>query len=443
MPETSLKTGTAQPARPRNIRTGLAFLRLTYTETAVAIARRSIPFLLGMALYNLGVNYIWISYNSIILPNQIQSLFPVQKALVVGIVVSLSTTAGVVVNIFSGVLSDNIRLRWGRRWPYILLGVILTCLGLLVPALLPLAALTVVLGYLMMEVFTNLSAGSYQPLLPDIIQEDQRGQTSGFQGLMTLIGSAMGFGLTGYLVGIGQVGSALISMSVAFLLTALFTIRTIRHSDMFPHEPVSISIWSAAREIFRPKTVVISFFWLVLGSFLIFMGSAGLTFFEYYYFETILKISNPAFAVAITGLVILVVAMFSSIIFGYLSDRVGRRNMLIGAALVAGTATLFIPFLTNFYVFLAVASLVGGPLGIFNSVSYALASDLAPREETGKYMAYSNLAVGGASIVAAALDGVLLFAFGVSNLEGFVAIFTLSSLLYFVGATVLFKVPRR
>ena len=409
----------------------------------MAIARRSIPFLLGMALYNLGVNYIWISYNSIILPNQIQSLFPVQKALVVGIVVSLSTTAGVVVNIFSGVLSDNIRLRWGRRWPYILLGVILTCLGLLVPALLPLAALTVVLGYLMMEVFTNLSAGSYQPLLPDIIQEDQRGQTSGFQGLMTLIGSAMGFGLTGYLVGIGQVGSALISMSVAFLLTALFTIRTIRHSDMFPHEPVSISIWGAAREIFRPKTVVISFFWLVLGSFLIFMGSAGLTFFEYYYFETILKISNPAFAVAITGLVILVVAMFSSIIFGYLSDRVGRRNMIIGAALVAGTATLFIPFLTNFYVFLAVASLVGGPLGIFNSVSYALASDLAPREETGKYMAYSNLAVGGASIVAAALDGVLLFAFGVSNLEGFVAIFTLSSLLYFVGATVLFKVPRR
>jgi MFS family permease len=396
-----------------------------------------------MALYNLGVNYIWISYNSIILPNQIESLFPVQKALVVGIVVSLSTTAGIVVNIFSGVLSDNIKLRWGRRWPYILLGAILTCLGLLVPALLPLAVITVVSGYLMMQVFTNLSAGSYQPLLPDIIQEDQRGQTSGFQGLMTLIGSAMGFGLTGYLVGVGQVGSALISMSVAFLFTALFTIRTIRRSDRFPHEPASVSVWGAAREIFSPKTVVISFFWLVLGSFLIFMGSAGLTFFEYYYFETILKISNPAFAVAITGLVVLLAAMFSSIVFGYLSDRVGRRNLIIGAAVVAGTATFFIPFLTNFYVFLGVACLVGGPLGIFNSVSYALASDLAPREETGKYMAYSNLAVGGASVVATPLEGALLTVLGVSNLLGFVAIFTISSVFYFMGAAVLFKVPRR
>jgi MFS family permease len=396
-----------------------------------------------MALYNLGVNYIWISYNSIILPNQIELLFPVQKALVVGIVVSLSTTAGIVVNIFSGVLSDNIRLGWGRRWPYMLLGAILTCLGLLVPALLPLAVFGVVSGYLMMQVFTNLSAGSYQPLLPDIIQEDQRGQTSGFQGLMTLIGSAMGFGLTGYLVGIGQVGSALISMSVAFLFTALLTIRTIRYSDKFPHEPVPISIWGAAREIFRPRTVVISFFWLVSGSFMIFMGSAGLTYFEYYYFETILKVSNPAFAVAITGLVVLVAAMFSSIAFGTLSDRVGRRNLIIGAAVVAGTATFFIPFLTNFYVFLAVACMVGGPLGVFNSVVYALASDLAPREETGKYMAYQNLAVGGASVVATPLEGAMLNFLGVSNMLGFVAIFTLSSLLYFVGATVLFKVPKR
>jgi MFS family permease len=409
----------------------------------VAIARRSVPFLLGMALYNLGVNYVWISYNSIILPNQVESLFPVQKALVVGIVVSLSTTAGIILNIFSGVLSDNIRLGWGRRWPYIFLGAVFTCLALLVPALLPLAVFTVVSGYLMMQVFTNLSAGSYQPLLPDIIQENQRGQTSGFQGLMTLIGSAMGFGLTGYLVGIGQVRSALVSMSVAFLFTALLTIRTIRRSDRFPREPTSISVWGAAREIFRPKTVVISFFWLVLGSFLIFNGSAGLTYFEYYYFETILKISNPAFAVAITGLVVLVVAMFSSIVFGYLSDRVGRRNLIIGAAVVAGTATIFIPFLVNFYVFLAVASLVGGPLGIFNSVSYALASDLAPREETGKYMAYSNFAVGGASVVATPLEGALLSVLGVSNLQGFVAIFALSSAFYFVGAAALFKIPRR
>ena len=409
----------------------------------MAVPRRSVPFLLGMALYNLGVNYVWISYNSIILPNQIEPLFPGEKALVLGIVVSLSTTAGLVVNIFSGVLSDNIRLGSGRRWPYIFLGALLTSLALLAPALLPLASFTVISSYLMMQIFTNLSAGSYQPLLPDMIQEDQRGQAAGFQGLMTLIGSAMGFGLTGYLVGAGELRGALVSMSVAFLFTTVFTIRTIRRSDRFLHEPTSTSVWGAAREIFSPRTVVVSFFWLVLGSFLIFNGSAGLAFFEYYFFETVLKMPSPADAVAIAGLVTLVAAMFSSIVFGYLSDRIGRRNLIIGAALVAGAATFFIPYLTSFGVFLVVASLVGGPLGVFNSVSFALASDLAPRDETGKYMAYYNLAVGGASVVAATVDGVLLYVYGVSSLLGFIVIFTLSSAFYCVGAVTLLRVPKR
>jgi len=410
----------------------------------VAIARRSISFLLGMALYNLGVNYVWISYNSIILPHQMELLFSSDlKPLVLGLVVSLSTAAGITVNIFSGVLSDNIQLRWGRRWPYILLGALLTSLALLAPALLPIAVITAVSSYLMMQIFTNLSAGSYQPLLPDVIQEKQRGEASGFQGLMTLIGSALGFGLSGYLVGAGEMGYALVSMSATFVVTAILTIRTIRGPDRFPLGPTPISIGKAAREIFRPRTVVISFFWLVLGCFLIFMGSAGLTFFEAYYFESILGFSDPYYAVAITGLVILMVAMFSSVVFGKLSDRVGRRNLIIGAALVAGVATFFIPFLTNFYVFLVFASLVGGPLGIFNSVSFALAGDLSPREETGKYMAYSNLAVGGASVVATLVDGVMLWAFGATSLPAFVALFTLSSAFYFVGATVLFKVPKR
>ena len=413
------------------------------TTRPVAVSRRSVPFLLAMALYNLGVNYVWISYNSIILPNQMGALFPDEKALVLGVVVSLSTAAGLVVNIFSGVLSDNIRIGWGRRWPYIFLGTVFTSIALLVPALLPLAVFYTVSGYLMMQVFTNLSAGSYQPLLADIIREDQRGQASGFLGLMTLVGSAMGFGLTGYLVGAGDVGGALVSMSAAFLLATVVTVRAIRQSDRFPQEPPSVSVWGAAREIFRPKTVVASFFWLVLGSFLIFNGSAGLSFFEYYYFETVLKISNPADAVAIAGLVTLTAAMLSSIVFGYLSDRVGRRNLIIGAALVAGAATFFIPFLTSFGVFLVVACLVGGPLGVFNSVSFALASDLAPRDETGKYMAYYNLAVGGASVVAASVDGVLLYVYGVSSVLGFIVIFTLSSAFYYVGAVALFRVPRR
>lgn len=397
-----------------------------------------------MALYNLGLNYVYTSYNSIILPKQLELLFPQDlKGLVLGAIVFLCTVVGVTTNVFSGVLSDSNRLRWGRRWPYILIGAVLTSIVLLLPAVLPVAIITIFSSYLMMQIFTDLSAGSYQPLLPDIIVEDQRGAASGLQGLMTLLGAAAGFGLTGYFVGSGLSGYALISMSTTFLLTTVVTIRTVRSSDRFAREPRTMGARQAFREILRPRTFVASFFWLVIGSFLIFMGSSGLMFFEVYYFEAVLGIPNPYFAVAIAGLVILLVAMISSVLFGFLSDRVGRRNLIIGAAMVAGAATFVVPFLTNFSAFLVVASLLGASLGIFNSISFALASDLAPKDETGKYMAYSNLAVGGANAIAPLIDGVLLFLFGASTMSGFVALFSLSGAFYFVGAVVLFKVPSK
>jgi MFS family permease len=397
-----------------------------------------------MSVYNLGVNYVWVSYNSLILPLQIGLLVPQHdQGLVLGIVVSVAVAVGVIINIFSGVMSDSIKLGWGKRRPYILLGTLLCSISLLVPIFLVLALPVAFLSFLLMQSFTNLSSGSYQPLLPDLIEEHQRGMTSGFQGMMTLAGSAVGYGLTGYLVGTGYKSYALIPMSIAFLLTTLVTITTIRNSDAPVAATGAIKIRQAVFEMFRPKTFVKAFYWLTVGSFLILMGSSGLMYFEVYYFETILKIANPGIAVGEAGIVILMVAVVSAMIFGFMSDKIGRRNLIIGAGIVAGVATFFVPFLTSFYVFLGVACFVGGSLGIFNSVVFALASDLAPKQETGKYMAYYNLAVGGAGAVAPLIDGIMLFLFGSSSVSGFVALFGLSSIFYLSGAALLFRVPKR
>ena len=409
----------------------------------MAAGRRSVAFLLGMSVYNLGINYVWISYNSLVLPLQIGSLVSKQdEALVLGVIAGVSVALGVFVNILSGVMSDSVKLWWGRRRSYILLGAVLCCATLLLPVILALALSVAIVSFLLMQIFTNLSSGSYQPLLPDLIQEHQRGMTSGFQGMMTLAGSAMGYGLTGYLLGSGYTSIALIPMSAAFLLTTLVTVTTIRNSDA-PVPVSAIKVKQAVLEMFRPRTIVRDFLWLTLGSFLILMGSGGLTFFEVYYFQTVLKISSPATLVGEAGIVILLVAVISAVLFGFASDKVGRRNLIIGAGFVAGAATFFVPFVTSFAVFLFVACFVGGSLGIFNSVVFALASDLSPKQETGKYMSYYNVAVGGAGAVAPLVDGIMLYLFGTTNVTAFVAMFGLSSILYLAGASLLFKVPKR
>lgn len=410
----------------------------------MAVGRRSVAFLLGMSVYNLGVNYVWISYNSLILPLQIGLLVsPREQGLILGVIASVAVAIGVFVNILSGAMSDSVKLRWGRRRPYILLGALLCSLTILLPVFLVLALSVVFVSFLFMQTFTNLSSGSYQPLLPDLIEEHQRGMTSGLQGMMTLAGSAVGYGLTGYLVGTGYKSYALIPMSAVFVLTTIVTILTIRNSDAPVIATNTMNLRKAVLEMFRPRTAVRVFFWLTIGSFLILMGSSGLTYFEVYYFETVLRIPNPGIQVGEAGILILMVAVVSAVSFGFVSDKVGRRNLIIGAGLVAGAATLLIPFVRSFAVFLVVACFVGGPLGIFNSVVFALASDLAPKQETGKYMAYYNVAVGGAGAVAPLLDGLMLFLFGATDVTAFVALFGLSSIFYLSGSVLLFRVPKR
>ena len=112
----------------------------------------------------------------------------------------------------------------------------------------------------------------------------------------------------------------------------------------------------------------------------------------------------------IFGLVSLAVIAVFVVLAGYLSDKVGRRNMIIGAVMASAIITLLFPFvpqlgallpaLTGFGVFLLLASFYSAAIGMVQSVDTALTSDLVPLEEAGKYMGYANLAQGVANAVA-------------------------------------------
>jgi len=91
-----------------------------------------------------------------------------------------------------------------------------------------------------------------------------------------------------------------------------------------------------------------------------------------------------------------------------------------------------------------VASAYAITIGLFNSVSNSFASDLVPKEESGKYMAYFNLAIGLANASSPVVAGTVLFLLGgAQSWAGFAAIFVLSSLFYCLGAALIFKVRKR
>jgi MFS family permease len=86
-------------------------------------------------------------------------------------------------------------------------------------------------------------------------------------------------------------------------------------------------------------------------------------------------------------------------------------------------------------------AIIGVALGSFNSIDWALATDLIPREAAGRFMGVSNLAGAGSQALAALFGGALrdsfnalgVTFFGIHNM-GYGAIFIMSTFFFLLGA---------
>ena len=389
-----------------------------------------------MNAIHLGTNYLWISYESYILPIELLSYN--KSSLFLGIIAFIGTALGVFIGLFFGTLSDKYNFGWGRRGPYIMAGSIFIVLSMFLNQLLTITLAGVLLGYIMIQVSSNVAVGAYQPLYADILGEDQRGKGSGIGGILRLLGSMMGYGITGFLIDTQYRQYVILLITVVVVVTALLSTNTIKKSDLIIKRKKP-GITKLFMDMFNLKNGLKNYIYVVVGSFMVFSGVIGLSFFELYFFKYILHYANPAYYVSIAGIVVLITSAFASFVFGVLSDKIGRKKILVYITVIGGIAMILIPEFEKFVYFLILGSIIGMSYGIFMSVSDALASDMAPGEETGKYMGYYNMATGGASSVSPLIYGLILY-FSSSYSLGFRYVFYAAGGFFFIGFAMFYKI---
>ncbi len=417
-------------------------------EISEPTQRLSLTALILTSIYTLGVNAVWLSYNLFILPVQVQSVTSEStKGIVLGVLVGGAIGFAVIVNIIAGIISDHSNSRYGRRRPMLIWGMVLTLPFILLPVFFPLTLFTVCLAFLGIQIFTNVSSGAFQPTLADFVPEDQRGTSAGFKGVFTLIGSAIGVGVITALFAANLAKAAYIMIAAVFALTTLINAYAMRPYDKPLLSAKPLKMREVLLDMFRVQKRNNGFYWFVFGSFLIYMGVSGFQFFGVYYIETILHITASdavARAIQISGLLGLLVSIVIALIAGYLSDKYGRRNIIIIFVLLAGIVSLFFPFAKTFAIFLIFSTLYAASNGVILSVGTALTSDLVPLEEAGKYMAYANLAIGAASVVAPPIFGLILNYQGAPNLTSFLIFFFVSATFFVLSSIVMaLKVPNK
>jgi MFS family permease len=419
--------------------------------STVSVPKRSIGFLIGMSMLMLGANVVWTSYNTILLPTLVENVVTESKGLVVGLIGFFGMLLAITVSILSGILSDHTTSRLGRRTPAILIGALLALplIGLassvLAPqwqeALHPLALPIIIVSYCGMQLFTNVGNGAWWPLLVDVVPENQRGTASGIQGFLTLIGAATGIVAVTLLNENGHTGEALWMIAVIFAISGIVNGAAIHGKDEPADVADKISLRMAVRDMFRVRTRVVVFFWVVLAMLLAYMGINSLQFFARYFFQVYFPDINPDAAFRTMGGISLVVTMLAAVAAGVLSDRIGRRKMIAWSMFLCAVATLGMGLTGNYILFLILAAIRSVATGPIMATAPALASDLAPKDEAGQYMAYNNLSTGLSGALSGLIFGVILVTLTHTT---FMVLFIVSTFLFLAGGIVfLVKVPQR
>jgi MFS family permease len=412
------------------------------TTIPASSSKRSIMFLLGMPILMLGANFVWVSYNSVLLPTLVENTTTSYRGPTVGLLGFLGTLVGIVVSLLTGIISDRTASRWGKRTPSILVGSLIGIPFIALAAIIYPPALPVIaISFIGMQFFTNIGNGAWWPLLVDTVPEQQRGLASGFQGLYTLLGAALGIGLVTWLNQIGETALALWIIGIVFAATGVINSLVIRGYDKPAERAQPINLWNVTREMFHVRTRVVVFFWVVVSALLANMGLNSLQFFARFFFETYFPSISPDAGFRIMGTISLLFTMLAAIGSGLLSDKIGRRKLILGAMFVSAVATLGMGLTSNFYLFLIIAAIRSAATGPIIAVVPALASDLAPEDEAGQYMAYNNLSTGVSGALASLIFGFILTSM---TKTGFILLFVISALLFLAGGLVFqFKVTQK
>ncbi len=145
------------------------------------------------------------------------------------------STAGLVIAMLvqpaMGLLSDRSTSRFGRRRPFIFVGVLLD-LACLVFIALAWDYWSLLAATLLIQFTANVSHGPLQALIPDLVPESQRGIASGVKGVMELIPVLLVALVIANIVAGGRFRLAVIITGVALLGVMLLTMLLVKEEPL-------------------------------------------------------------------------------------------------------------------------------------------------------------------------------------------------------------------
>ncbi|GCE47009.1 MFS transporter [Thermosporothrix hazakensis] len=343
--------------------------------------RVSLGFQLFLSLANIVIWLAIIPIQQLLLPSQIAQIDAANKEAGLSLILFATGITGVIAQPIIGAISDRTTFRLGPRRTWLAIGVVIVSLLLVLQSfatsIAVLAIEVAVYGFAM-----DMLLAPILTIIPDRIPVSQRATVSAFVGLAQPVGIVIGSILIAQVIRSVQ-GSYYAIAGLLFVVIALFVLLD-REKPLSKEELPPFSLKTFLSTFFSPlRTADFVFTWC--GRFLATLSQIILVTFMLYYLKDIIHYEKlfPGQAseqgVAMFQVINTVSVVISTIITGFLSDKVQRRKpFVIAAGLIMTVALALIALIPTWTMVLVVAVLFGIGFGIFLSSDIALATQVLP-----------------------------------------------------------------
>jgi MFS family permease len=400
----------------------------------------SLGFQLGLSAANVAFYLSFYPVIQLLIPTQVTAFDPANAATNLALVGTVGALAALVGNPLAGALSDRTTSRFGRRKPWLVAGLVVTLAAMALMANAPGIGI-LALAWAVQQFFANTMIAALTAIIPDRVPEKQRGTVSGVVGLALPLGIIIGAILVGSVI--AEVSTGYYALMTLMVVTAGLFVTGLRDAQL----PVE------ARPPFRLRNFLAGFWvsprrypdfglaWIT--RFLVILGySLGTGSFTFLYLENIVHYTSlfPGHAVkegaATLSLISTLILLPTTVIFGIISDKVGRRKIfVIGATVVIALGLALLAVSPSWETVQLASAVIGFGFGAYLSVDVALITQVLPSAASrGKDLGVINIANTLPPTVAPIIGAIIINTFGAANFGAYVVLFITGAVITLLGA---------
>lgn len=172
---------------------------------------------------------------------------------------------------------------------------------------------------------------------------------------------------------------------------------------------IGLGVWVSAQiglgDALKEKP---SFRWWVINRLAFLVGANNLASFMVFFLQEKFPAFQAEKAAGPAARIIMFVGFFilaTAIPSGWLSDRFGKKPLIVAAGLLAVLGTLIVVLAPTLEVIFVGACLIGAGVGFFYAANWALGTEIVPTDMAGQFFGVANLAGAGAGAVGAYIGG--------------------------------------